>query len=81
MGSWKEFQRLWNEFETGGFIAQKRLWNVAEEKMLEDGSALSTESGNQLGTDKAVYEENVLSSWLLEVVEEKVVVKEEKPRS
>ena len=26
-------QRLWNEFETGGFMAQKDMWNVAREKI------------------------------------------------
>ena len=27
----KEHRRLWNEFEVGGFIAQKGLWNLARE--------------------------------------------------
>ena len=37
----KKYTRLWNEFETGGFMAQKGLWNVAREreKMLEDRGA------------------------------------------
>ena len=30
----KEYRRLWKEFETGGFMAQKDLWKVARESML-----------------------------------------------
>ena len=32
----EEHRRLWNEFETGGFMAQKGLWNVARKKILPD---------------------------------------------
>ena len=28
----KEARNWWNELETGGFMAQKGLWNVAKEK-------------------------------------------------
>ena len=28
----KEYGRLWNEFETEGFMAQKGLWNIARER-------------------------------------------------
>ena len=36
----KEYERLKEEFEVGGFMAQKGLWNTARERMLEDGGAL-----------------------------------------
>ena len=42
----KEYRRLWNEIEMGGFLAQKGLWNLAREKMLEDRGALPKEEGD-----------------------------------
>ena len=42
----KEYRRLWNQFETGGFRAQKGLWNVAREKMSQDRGALLKEEGD-----------------------------------
>ena len=39
----EECRRLWNEFETGGFMAQKGPWNVARERMLQDRHALPKE--------------------------------------
>ena len=41
--TWKEYRRLLNEFEMGGFLAQKSLWNLAREKMLQDRGALPNE--------------------------------------
>ena len=42
----KEYRKLWNQFETGGFRAQKGLWNVAREKMSQDRGALLQEEGD-----------------------------------
>ena len=42
----EEHRILWNEFETGGFMAQKGLWHIAREKMLQDRGALSKEEGD-----------------------------------
>ena len=58
----KEYGRLWNEFETGRFMAQKRPWNVAKEKCWKTEVSLPKEDGNQLREQKAVHEENFLSS-------------------
>ena len=67
----KVFRRLWNECETGGFMAQKGLWNVAREKMLEDRGALPKEDGDQLREYKAMHEENFLSSWRMSKAQKK----------
>ena len=32
----RKYRRLWTEFETGGCMAQKGLWNVAKERMLRE---------------------------------------------
>ena len=32
----EEYRRLWNEFEMEGFVAQKGLWNLARENVLQD---------------------------------------------
>ena len=61
----EEYRRLWNEFETGGFMAQKGLWNVAKEKILQDRGALPKEEGDMV----SVHEENFQSSWLRKDVE------------
>ena len=37
----KERRGLWNEFDTGGFMAQKGLWNVAREKMMQDRGCIA----------------------------------------
>ena len=37
---------VFDEFETGGFLAQRGLWNVAREKMLQDRGALLQEEGD-----------------------------------
>ena len=42
----KERRGLWNEFDTGGFMAQKGLWNVAREKLVQDRGALPEEEGD-----------------------------------
>ena len=43
----QEKRRLWKEFETGGFMAQKGLWNVAREQILQDRcAALPKEEGD-----------------------------------
>ena len=59
----KEHRRLWNEFGRGGFMAQKGLWNVAREKMLQDRDALTQEEGDIVREHKGMHEENFLSSW------------------
>ena len=64
----KEYMRMGNEVETG-LKAQKGLWNVAREKMLQDRGALPTEGGDIVRGYKAVHEEKILSSWLREDVE------------
>ena len=62
----KEYRRLWNEFETGAFMAQKGLWNVAREKMVQDRGASLKEERDTVREYKAMYEDNFLSSWLRE---------------
>ena len=57
----KEYRRLWNEFETGAFMARKGLWNVAREKMLQDRDALPKEEGDTVREYKAMQEDNLLS--------------------
>ena len=47
----------------GGFMAQKGLWNLAREKMLQDRGAL-LEEGDIVREYKAMHEENYLGSWL-----------------
>ena len=41
----KECKRLREEFEVGGFMAQK-MWNIAKERMLEDRGAVLKEEGD-----------------------------------
>ena len=65
----KEIRRLWNEYETEGFMALKGIRNVAREKMLGDRGALAKGDGNQSMEYKALHEENVLSCWLREDVQ------------
>ena len=64
----KEYRKLWNEFEAEGFKAQKGLWNVAREKLLQDRGALPEEEGDIVREYRAMREENFLSSWLREDV-------------
>ena len=71
--TWKKYRRPSIEFEMGGFMAQKSLWNLAREK-LQDRGALSKEEGDVVGGYYAMHEENFLSSWL----KEDLVCKEER---
>ena len=52
------------EFDVGDFVAQKRLWNVAKKRMLEDRGALVNEDCNPLRECKAVHEGNFLIGLL-----------------
>ena len=66
----KEYRRLWNKFETGGFIAKKGLWNVARERMLRNSRALPKDEEGDIVTEyKGMHEDNFQSSWLREDVE------------
>ena len=58
----KKQRRLWNEFETVGFVARKGLSNVARERMLQDRGALPKEEGD-------VHEDNFFCNWLREDLE------------
>ena len=60
----KECKRLREEFEVGGFVAQKGSWNITKKRMLEDGGALPKEDGDLPREYQAMHEENFLSSWL-----------------
>ena len=44
----KEDGRLLKEFEMGGFMAQKGLWNLARDEMVQDRGALPKEEGDVL---------------------------------
>ena len=59
----KECKRLREEFEVGGFMAQKGLWNIAKKRMFEDGEALPKEDGDLLREYQAMHEKNFLCSW------------------
>ena len=50
-------------------MAPKSQWNVARERMLQDGGALSKEEGDNVREYKAMHEDNILSRWLREDVE------------
>ena len=69
----KERKRLREEFEVGGFMSRKGLWNIAKKKkrMLEDRGALPREDGDLLAECHAIHEANFLSSWLRGDVEGK----------
>ena len=47
-------------------MAQKRIVNLAREKMLQDRGVLLKEEGVVVREYKAMHEENFLSSWLRE---------------
>ena len=68
--TWKEYKRLLNSFELGGFMAQKHLRNVARENMLQDRGALPKEEGDIVREYKAMHEDNLLSTWLREDVDD-----------
>ena len=48
-------------------MAQKGLWNLARNKMLQDRGALPKEEGDVVREYKATHEDNFLSGWLREV--------------
>ena len=52
-------------------MAQKVLWNLAREKMLQVRGAVPEEEGGVVREYKAKHEENFLSSWLREDGEDK----------
>ena len=52
----REYRRLMNDFEMGGFMAQKGLWNLVREKMLQDRGALPKEEGDVVREYKAMHE-------------------------
>ena len=62
--TWKECRTLFNEFVMGAFMAQKGLWNLDRDKMLQDRGTLPMEEGDVIREYKAMPEENFLSSWL-----------------
>ena len=66
-----EYRRLWNDFETGGFKAQKGLRNVAREKEDVAGQRCiaSKEEGDVVREYKAMHEENFPSNWVREDLE------------
>ena len=47
-GYQEEYKRWTEEFEVGGFMAKKSLWNIAQKRMLDDRGALPKEDGKQL---------------------------------
>ena len=60
----KEYQRLLNNFEMEGLMAQKGLWNLAKEKTLKERGELQNEEGDVVKEYKAINEEVFWSSWL-----------------
>ena len=59
----KEYQTLTNKFEMEGLMAQKGLWNLAEEKIMKERGEFRNEEGDAVRECKAMHEENFLSSW------------------
>ena len=59
----KEFQRLLNNFEMEGLTAQKGLWNLAKEKLMNERGELPSEEGDVVREFKAMHEEDFWSSW------------------
>ena len=51
---------LKEEFEVGGFMAQRGLWNIVKKKMLEDRGQLPQEEGDLIREYNAVHE-NIFS--------------------
>ena len=52
-------------------MAQKGLWNLARDKMLQDRGELPKEESDVIREYKAMHEENFQNSWLREDVEGK----------
>ena len=49
-------------------MAEEDVWNIAKQRMLEDRGALLKNEGDLVSEYKAMYEENLVSSWLREDV-------------
>ena len=62
----KKYQRLVNKFEMEGSMAQRGLWNLAQEKIMKERGDLPDEEGDAVRECKAMYEENFWSNWLME---------------
>ena len=60
--TWKEYKRLLNEFEMEGFMAQKGLWNLAREDILQDRGALPKGEGDVNRKFQAMHDENFLNT-------------------
>ena len=65
----KEYQRLLNKFEMEGFMAQKGLWNLARENLLQDRGEWLEEEGDDITEYEAM--DNFLRSWLRKDGEDK----------
>ena len=52
-------------------MAKKGLRNLVREKIMRERGALPKEEGDAVGENKAMHEENFLSSWLREDESEK----------
>ena len=77
----KEFERLINEFELEGLMAQKGLWNLAREKRLQERGAMPEEECDVIREYNATHEDNFLSSWLRDLVEKEERRKKVKERA
>ena len=54
----REYRGWWEAFEIGGFMAQKGLWNIAKENLVEDIGALPTDNENSVeGTQSCARRE------------------------
>ena len=64
----KEYQRLLNKFEMEGFMAQKGLWNLVREKVLQDRRALPEEGerSDAIGEYKQGYASRKFPELLVE---------------
>ena len=59
----KEYQRLLHIFEMEGLLAQKGLWNLAEEKIMKERGRLPNEEGDVVKEYKAMHEGDFWSRW------------------
>ena len=59
----KDYKRLLNSSEMGGFMAQKGLCNLAKEKIMKARGELPDEEGDAVREHEAMHEENFWSSW------------------
>ena len=55
----KEYQRLLNNFDMEGLMAQNGLWNLAKEKIIEERGELPNEVGDAVREYGAMHEENL----------------------